>query len=71
MIKRFCEITGFKPSEVAMVGDNHHDMEEARNGGAGMAIAVLTGNSGHDDIAHLADHTFHSVAELPAFFRSL
>jgi phosphoglycolate phosphatase len=71
MIRRFAEITGLEPSMIAMVGDNHHDMEEARNGGAGLAIAVLSGNAGHEDIAHLADFTLDSVAELPALLRSL
>jgi len=71
MVRKFAEITGLKPSEVAMVGDNHHDMEEARNGGAGLAIAVLSGNAAHADIAHLADHTIPSIADLPALLRSL
>ena len=39
--------------------------------GAGLAIAVLTGNAGHGDIAHLADHTLRSIAELPALLRSI
>lgn len=71
MIRRFAGTVGLKPSEIAMVGDNGHDMEEARNGGAGLAIAVLTGNAGHGDIAHLADHTLRSIAELPALLRSI
>lgn len=71
MIRRFAEITGLAPSEIAMVGDNHHDIEEARNGGAGLAIAVLSGNAAHEDIAHLADHTLESIAELPALLRGL
>lgn len=71
MIRRFAEITGLAPAAIAMVGDNHHDMEEARNGGAGLAIAVLSGNAAHEDIAHLADYTLNSVAELPALLRSL
>jgi phosphoglycolate phosphatase len=71
MIRRFAGTVGVKPSEIAMVGDNAHDMEEARNGGAGLAIAVLTGNAGHDDIAHLADHTLRSIADLPALLRSI
>jgi phosphoglycolate phosphatase-like HAD superfamily hydrolase len=54
-----------------MVGDNSHDMEEARNGGAGLAVAVLTGNAAHDEIAHLADHTIASIIELPGLLRSL
>jgi phosphoglycolate phosphatase len=71
MIRKFAATVGVKPSEIAMVGDNAHDMEEAHNGGAGLAIAVLTGNAGHDDIAHLADHTLRSIADLPALLRSI
>jgi phosphoglycolate phosphatase len=71
MIRKFAADHDLRPSEIAMVGDNAHDMEEARNGGAGLAIAVLSGNAGHDDIAHLADYTLTSIAELPALLRSL
>lgn len=71
MIARFAEKTGLKPSEIAMVGDNTHDLEEARNGGAGLAIGVLSGNASHEDIAHLADHVLESVAKLPALLRRL
>jgi phosphoglycolate phosphatase len=71
MIQLFSERTGLLPEEVAMVGDNFHDMEEARHGGAGLAVAVLSGNSAHEDIAHLADHVLESVADLPALLRSL
>ncbi len=71
MIRKFAATVGLKPSEIAMVGDNAHDMEEAHHGGAGLAIAVLTGNAAHNDIAHLADHTLRSIAELPALLRSI
>lgn len=71
MIRRFADFTGLPASAIAMVGDNSHDMEEARKGGAGLAIAVLSGNAAHEDIAHLADYTIASVAELPALLRSL
>jgi phosphoglycolate phosphatase len=71
MIRRFAEVTGLATSAIAMVGDNSHDMEEARNGGAGLAIAVLSGNAEAGDIAHLADYTIAHVAELPALLRSL
>lgn len=70
MIARFAEVTGLAPHEIAMVGDNSHDMEEARAGGA-IAIAVLTGNAAHGDIAHLADHTLNSVAEIPQLLLEL
>jgi phosphoglycolate phosphatase len=71
MIRRFAEITGLDAAAIAMVGDNSHDMEEARNGGAGLAIAVLSGNARSEDIMHLADHTIASVADLAALLRSL
>lgn len=71
MVRRFSDVTGLAPSAIAMVGDNHHDMEEARRGGAGLAIAVLSGNAAHEDIAHLADHTIASIADLPDLLRSL
>lgn len=71
MVELFCEKTGLRPEEVAMVGDNGHDMEEARAGKAGLAVAVLSGNSAHGDIAHMADHTLSSVADLPALLRGL
>ena len=71
MIRMFSGLTGLPASAIAMVGDNSHDMEEARKGGAGLAIAVLSGNAAHEDIAHLADHTIASVAELPALLRRL
>ena len=71
MIRKFARSTGMQASAIAMVGDNSHDMEEARNGGAGLAIAVLSGNAGHGDIAHLADYTLASIEELPALLRLL
>ena len=71
MIVRFADAAGLAPAEIAMVGDNPHDIEAARNGGAGLAIAVLTGNAGHDDIAHLADYTLASIADLPALLKGL
>jgi phosphoglycolate phosphatase len=71
MVQHFAAMTGLPAAAIAMVGDNHHDMEEARNGGAGLAIAVLSGNAAHQDIAHLADHTLASIADLPALLRSL
>ena len=54
-----------------MVGDNPQDMMAARNGGAGLALAVLTGASSREDIAHLADHVLGSVADVPALLESL
>ena len=45
---RFRRRRRHKGGEVAMVGDNPHDMETAHDGGAGLAIGVLSGNSAAD-----------------------
>ncbi len=71
MIRAFAQHCGFQPHEIAIVGDNSHDMEEAHNGGAGLGIAVLTGNAARQHIEHLADHVIASVADLPSLLRSL
>ncbi len=68
MIRKFNALTGVHASEIVMVGDNFHDIEEARRGGAGLAVAVLSGNGKHADLAHLADATLDSVSELPGYF---
>ncbi len=63
----FCDLTGLKPSEVAMVGDNRHDLEMARAGGAGLAVGVLSGTGTREALAPLADVVLDSVVDLPAF----
>ena len=71
MIRQFALTTGLDVSEIAMVGDNSHDMEEAHNGGAGLAIGVLTGNAGREHIEHLAHYTLNSIADIPNLLRRL
>lgn len=71
MVQLFSRNTGLAPREIAMVGDNTHDLEEAINGGAGLAIGVLTGNGAREDLEHHADHVVESIADLPQLFRSL
>lgn len=71
MIAHFAQLVGLQPAEIAMVGDNIHDLEEAKNGGAGLGIGVLTGNAKRHHIEHAADHVFDSIAELPGFFEAL
>jgi phosphoglycolate phosphatase len=70
MVRLFSETVGISAHEIAMVGDNVHDLEEARNGGAGLAIGVLSGNAKRHHLAGHADHVFDSIADLPKFFRS-
>jgi phosphoglycolate phosphatase len=66
-IYAFSDLTGLKPSEIAMVGDNRHDMEMARAGGVGLAIAVLSGTGTRETLAPMADVVLDSIADLPGF----
>jgi phosphoglycolate phosphatase len=66
-ITAFCDLTGLKPSEVAMVGDNRHDLEMAKAGGAGLAVGVLSGTGTRESLAPLADVVLESVVDLPAY----
>jgi phosphoglycolate phosphatase len=65
-IRAFCELTGLRPSQLAMVGDNRHDLEMARAGGCGLAVGVLSGTGTRASLAPLADVVLDSVIELPA-----
>jgi phosphoglycolate phosphatase len=66
-ILAFCDLTGLKPGEVAMVGDNRHDLEMARAGGCGLAVGVLSGTGTRESLAGIADVILDSVADLPDF----
>ncbi len=64
MVLAFAREAGLAPADIAVVGDNPHDMEMARAAGA-TAIGVTSGNSSADDLAPLADVILPSVAALP------
>jgi phosphoglycolate phosphatase len=66
-IQAFCDLTGLKASEIAMVGDNRHDLEMAKAGGAGLAVAVLSGTGTREALAPLADIVLGSIVELPGY----
>ena len=66
MLHAYAAHLGLAPGQVAMVGDNRHDMEMARASGAGAAIGVLSGTGSHGTLSELADVLIGSVAELPA-----
>lgn len=63
----FCDLTGLKPSQLAMVGDNRHDLEMAKAGGVGLAIAVLSGTGTRESLSPLADVVLDSIADLPRY----
>jgi phosphoglycolate phosphatase len=64
MVKGFCAATGLAAAEVAVVGDNLHDLEMARAAGAGLVVGVLSGNGAVGELETLADHLLGSVAEI-------
>lgn len=64
MLEAFCRTTGLPPGEVAVVGDSPVDLMMARNGKAGLAVAVLSGVTPRAALEGLADHIIASIAEL-------
>jgi phosphoglycolate phosphatase len=65
LVHAFAAAAGLGAAEIAVIGDNRHDLEMARAAGAGAAIGVLTGNSSFDDLSPLADAVIRSIADLP------
>ncbi len=63
----FCELIGLKPAEIAVIGDNYHDMEMGKAAGAGLLVGVLTGTSGHDELSLHADVVLDSIKDLEAY----
>lgn len=69
-VHAFCDLTGLKPTEIAVVGDNRHDLEMARAAGAGLSVGVLSGTGTRDSLAPLADVVLNSMVELPALLEN-
>lgn len=60
-VAAFRAAAGLVPAEVLVIGDNRHDIEMARAGGAGAAVGVLTGTTAHADLAAIADAVFDDI----------
>jgi phosphoglycolate phosphatase len=71
MVHGFCRAAGLAPHEVAVVGDNLHDLEMGRRAGAGLLVGVLTGTGTRDGLAPAADHVIDDVGGLAALIESL
>jgi phosphoglycolate phosphatase len=71
MVLAFCDHVGLVPGEVAVVGDNLHDLEMGLRAEAGLLIGVLSGTSGRRELAPAADHLLASVADLEALLDRL
>ncbi len=63
MVNGFCQVIDIGPSEVAVIGDNIHDLQMANAAGA-MAVGVLTGTSNHEDLSPFADKIINDIDDL-------
>lgn len=70
MIEGFARECGIALGEIAMVGDNTHDLHMARNAKAGWAIGVLTGTGTAASLSPFADHVLESIEELEGLLDS-
>jgi phosphoglycolate phosphatase len=70
MIHAFAEKLGVDVGSIAMIGDTLHDMVAARAAGA-VAIAVLSGPAGREDLEAAADYVIEDISALPALIAEL
>lgn len=66
MVLGFCRATGLEPRQVAVVGDNNHDMHMGRNAGAGLKVAVLSGTGSRATLEAASDICLNDITELEA-----
>lgn len=66
MVTGFCAAVGLSPSQVAMVGDNNHDMHMGLAAGVGINVAVLTGTGSRETLAQAADFCLDDITALEA-----
>ncbi|QLF69532.1 HAD family hydrolase [Peteryoungia desertarenae] len=66
MVLGFCSATGLHPTEVAVIGDNNHDLQMGINAGAGLKIGVLSGTGSRETLSGLADCILEDVTQLEA-----
>ncbi|MEN3147142.1 HAD family hydrolase [Neorhizobium sp. IRAMC:178] len=64
MVLGFCRATGLGPAEVAMVGDNNHDMHMGASAGVGLKVAVLTGTGSRETLSASADICLDDITAL-------
>jgi phosphoglycolate phosphatase len=69
MLFAFCKAVAIYPSEVAVVGDNLHDMNMAVAGGAGLRIAVLTGTGTVETLTPSCDFCLPDIITIERFLR--
>lgn len=68
MVLAFCREAGLAPSEVAVVGDNLHDIRMGRAAGCTLCVGVLTGTATGEELRAEADHVIDGIDRLEALF---
>lgn len=68
MVLGFCAATGLEPHQVAVVGDNNHDLHMGRSAGAGLTVAVLTGTGSRESLSAASDYCLDDITELVPLF---
>ena len=71
MVLGFCAATGLDPTEIAVVGDNNHDLHMGRNAKAGVTVAVLTGTGSRESLAAASDYCLNDITELEGLLPDL
>jgi phosphoglycolate phosphatase len=61
MVRAFCAETGLALAEVAVLGDNLHDLEMGHRAGVGLVVGILSGTGDRAELAALADELLDSV----------
>jgi phosphoglycolate phosphatase len=64
MALAFCRSTGLTPGDIAVVGDNAHDMEMGRRAGARLRIGVLTGTGTRETLTRHANMVLGGVGDI-------
>lgn len=66
MVLGFCAETGLAPHQIAVVGDNNHDLHMGLNAGAGLKVAVLSGTGSRQSLEEACDVILNDITELEA-----
>ena len=70
ILKQASKYWEIRPEEILVVGDTPNDMQFAHNGGA-VAVGVLCGTGGEQDLLLVADYLIQSVKDLPRLIEEL
>lgn len=71
MVLGFSEATGIDVSEIAVVGDNNHDLHMGQRAGAGLKVGVLTGTGSRESLSAASDHCLNDITELESILPAL